>query len=137
MSSEPAGPDRLSLRRAAAAVIVCALAAGCAASGAIHRGETAERRQDYDVAVAEYAKAVKLKPDDAGGRAALERAKLRASQDHFARARRFAASGKLDIALAEYELSAELNPSNGDVDAELRATRNKLRAKVAVAREGG
>src|SRR5207248_2992498 len=47
-----------------------------------------------------------------------------------------AATGKLDIALAEFEIAAELNPTNGDIDDELRATRNKLRAKVAVAREG-
>src|SRR5205823_6759136 len=50
--------------------------------------------------------------------------------------RRLAATSKLDQALVEYELAGELNPSNGDIDQELRATRNKLRAKVAVAREG-
>ena len=33
-------------------------------------------------------------------------------------------------------MAAELNPSNGDVDDELLATRNKLRAKIAIAREG-
>src|SRR5262249_33292899 len=122
--------------RAAALALVCALAAGCAASGALRRGESAERRQDYDLAVVEYNKAVRLKPDDMGARAALERAKLRASQDHFAKGRRLSAMGKLDLALAEYEVAADLNPTNGDVDDELRATRNKLRAKVAVAREG-
>src|SRR5262249_43497972 len=34
------------------------------------------------------------------------------------------------------EVASELNPTNGDIDDELRATRNKLRTKVAVAREG-
>ena len=66
----------------------------------------------------------------------LDRAKLRASQDHFTRARRLDATGKLDQALAEYELAAELNPTSGDIDGELRTTRNKLRTKVAVSREG-
>ena len=66
----------------------------------------------------------------------LERAKLRASQDHFARGRRLEATGKLDQALVEYELAAELNPTSGDIDQALRTTRNALRAKVAVAREG-
>src|SRR3989442_4727627 len=33
-------------------------------------------------------------------------------------------------------MASELNPTSGDVDDELRATRNKLRARVAVAREG-
>ena len=36
----------------------------------------------------------------------------------------------------EYELASELNPTSGAVDDELRSTRNQLRAKIAVAREG-
>jgi general secretion pathway protein D len=124
-------------RRGLAALLALSLlAAGCATSGAMHRGDDAERRQDYDLAVVEYSKALRQSPDNASTRVALERAKLRASQDHFNRGRRLAAVGKFDQALVEYEVAAELNPSSGDVDAELRATRNKLRAKVAVAREG-
>jgi general secretion pathway protein D len=122
--------------RAACFALVCALVGGCAASGALHRGQAAEGRQDYDLAVVEFTKALRLRPDDIETRASLERAKLRASQDHFTKGRRLAAMGKLDVALAEYELAAELNPGNGDLDQELRSTRNKLRAKVAVAREG-
>src|SRR5450631_2633907 len=60
---------------------LCLVAGGCAASGALHRGSDAEHRQDYDLAVVEYAKAVRLRPDDANTRAALERSKMRASQD--------------------------------------------------------
>src|SRR5207249_1522786 len=36
----------------------------------------------------------------------------------------------------EYGLASELNPTNADIDQELRSTRNKLRAKVAVAGDG-
>jgi general secretion pathway protein D len=136
MSSGPAASDRAFLRRAAVLALLCATISACAGSSALRRAQTAERRQDYDLAVVEFTKAVRLRPDDIGARAALERAKLRASQEHFTRARRLAASGKLDVALAEYEIAAELNPTNGDIDAELRSTRNKLRAKVAVSREG-
>jgi len=124
------------LRGSAALLALCLLAGGCAASSALHRGNAAEHRQDYDLAVVEYAKAIRLNPDDANTRAALERAKLRASQDHFNRGRRFAATGKLDQALVEYQVAAELNPSDGQLDRELLETRNKLRAKIAVAREG-
>ena len=120
----------------AALLGLCLFAGGCAASGALRRGSDAEHRQDYDLAVVEYAKALRLRPDDGNTRAALERSKLRASQDHFSRGRRLAATGKFDQALVEYQVAAELNPSNGDLDQELLATRNKLRAKVAVAREG-
>src|SRR5437773_2242574 len=128
-------PD-LRRRGVTATLALCLLAAGCASSGALRRGRDAEQRRDYDVAVVEYTKAVRLHPDDANARLALDRAKLRASQDHFARGRRLAATGRLDQALVELEVASELNPGDGDVDDELRATRNKLRAKVAVAREG-
>ena len=121
---------------AAACLLACLLAAGCASSAAVRHARNAERRQDYDRAVIEYTKALRLRPDDADARLALDRARLRASQDHFVRGRRFASTGKLDQALVEYEVASELNPTNGDIDEELRATRNKLRAKVAVAREG-
>jgi general secretion pathway protein D len=124
-------------RRALAALAAACLTVGaCASSGAMHRASDAEHRQDYDLAVVEYAKALRLKPEDGNARAALERSKLRASQDHFSRGRRLAATGKFDQALVEYQVASELNPSNGDLDQELQATRNKLRAKVAVAREG-
>src|SRR5262245_7420563 len=128
MSSAPATDRRSRLRvmRRAVALILCTVAAGCAASsGAVHRAVAAERRQDYDVAVVEYTKAVRLNPDDQNARTGLERAKLRASQDHFTKGRRLAAVGKLDLALAELEVAAELNPTNGELDDELRATRNK------------
>ena len=110
--------------------------AGCAASGALHRGRDAERRRDYDLAVVEYTKAVRLKPDDMTARLALDRAKLRASQEHYNTARRLTAAGKLEEALVEYELAAEMNPTSGDIDQELRMTRNRLRARVQVSREG-
>ena len=112
------------------------LIAGCASSGALRRGRDAERRREYDVAVIEYTKAVRLKPDDMNARLALDRAKLRASQEHYNVARRLAAAGKLEEALVEYELAAEMNPTSGDIDQELRMTRNRLRARVAVSREG-
>ena len=96
----------------------------------------AERLQDYDLAVVEYTKALKLKPNDIGVRLGLDRAKLRASEEHFQRGRRLAADGKLEEALVEYQLASELNPTSGVIDEELRSTRNQLRTKIAVAREG-
>src|SRR6185369_7324041 len=91
---------------------------------------------DYDRAVVEYAKALRLDPDSLNARLFLERAKLRAAEYHVTRGRRFVATGKLDEALVEFETASELNPTSGDIENELRSTRNKLRAKVVVAREG-
>jgi general secretion pathway protein D len=132
LSPHPAA-RRLALLLAAAAV---AASAGCAASSALRRGREAEHRQDNDTAVVEFTKAVRLRPNDTEAMIALERAKLRASQDHFTRGRRLAAVGKLDEAVVEYELAAELNPSSAEVDQALRTTRAQQRAKVAVSREG-
>src|SRR5947208_481974 len=117
-------------------VAICATMSGCAAATASRRAREAEHRQDYDRAVVEYTKAIRLHPDDINARTGLERAKLRAAEAHFGRGRRLAATGKYDQALIEYELAAEMNPTSGDIEEELRATRNKLRAKVAIAREG-
>jgi len=124
------------LRAAACLLVVCVVAAGCAAATASRRGQDAERRQDYDLAVVEYSKALRLKPDDPDVRAGLDRAKLRASEYHFVRGRRLSATGTYDEALIELQLAAELNPSNLDVDAELRHTRDRLRASATAPREG-
>ena len=135
----PVPETRTVPRRAFALVAlgVCVLAlSGCATAAAYRRGRDAELRQDYDRAVAEYTQALRRAPTNTDVRQGLERAKLRASQDHFVKGRRLAALGKFDEALVEYGLAAELNPSSADIDQELRATRTKLRAKMAVSPDG-
>ncbi|MGE0359758.1 MAG: secretin N-terminal domain-containing protein [Vicinamibacterales bacterium] len=134
MSREPA--RRLPARRLAGLLAVSLLAGSCASSGAVGNARLAEQQQDYDLAVAEYMKALRARPDDRTVRLALDRAKLRASQDHVVRARRHLAAGRTDEALIEFQLAAELNPANGDVQDELRALRTQLRTKVATDREG-
>jgi general secretion pathway protein D len=109
---------------------------GCATTGTYRSAQRAEQAQDYDRAVAEYSAASKKHPNDRTTQLALQRAKLRASQEHLTRARRLEATGKLDEALVEYELAAELNPGNGDIDEALRNLRGQLRNRVAVSREG-
>ena len=51
----------------------------CASSGAMRRGQDAERRQDYDRAVVEYTNRVRQRPNDAEARLSLDRAKIRAA----------------------------------------------------------
>src|SRR6266550_3056618 len=120
----------------AAALALATALAGCATTASLRSGERAELAQDYDRAVAEYTATLKKHPNDRTTQLALDRAKLRASQDHFARARRLEASSKLDEALVELQIAAELNPGNADIDDALRAVRTQLRTKVLVAREG-
>src|SRR4029077_633113 len=97
-----------SRRRSATAALLalCLFAAGCATSGALHPGDQAESRQDYDLAVGEYTKAARRSPDVTTARVSLERAMWRASQEHSPRGRRLAAVGKLDQALIDYQVAS-------------------------------
>src|SRR5688572_8133569 len=110
-------PNRLiarSPRVVLAALVVCVIAS-CASSGSIRVARNAEISQNYDVAVAEYTKILRSNPDNRDARQGLERAKLRASQDHFTKARRLASTGDLEDSLVEYQLAAELNPGNAEI----------------------
>ena len=116
-------------------LVALTAAAGCA-TGALGRARDAERRDDYDRAVAEYNRILADDPGNTDVRLAFDRAKLRASQDHFFAGRRLAAEGRLDEALVEFQLASELNPSSGEVADALQTVRGQLRARIAVAREG-
>src|SRR5512139_2964333 len=116
------------IRQTALSAALAATLAACASGGAFVRaGQQAEQLQDYDRAIVEYTKALKENPDDRNARLALDRAKLRSAQDHFTRGRRLHATGKLDEALVELQLAAELNPGSGDIDDQLRQVRTELR----------
>lgn len=125
-----------SIRTALLVTVVVTLAACASSGGSLKVARDAETAQNYDLAVAEYTKLARANPEDRTARMGLERAKLRASQDHFAKARRLAATGNLEEALVEYQLASELNPGNGDINTELQSTRAQLRAKVAIREDG-
>ncbi len=139
MSSPTMAPRRVEsrpLRTAAAWLILAVLAGGCATTSAYREGERAERTQDFDRAVVEYTKALRENPDDKTARLALDRARLRAAEQHFFRGRRLAATERHEDALLELQVASELNPSSGDIETALRDARLKVRAKLAVSREG-
>ncbi len=131
----PNNPLPRPLRIALTLGVVLALAS-CASSGSLRTARGAEATQNYDVAVAEYTKLLRANPGNREAFQGLERAKLRAAQDHFSKARRLAATGSLEEALVEYQLAAELNPGNSDINTELQDTRAQLRARIAVREDG-
>jgi general secretion pathway protein D len=112
------------------------LLAGCATTAALRSGERAELARDYDLAVVEYTKALQQNRNNRAARQGLERSKLRAAEEHYTRGRRFHAAGRLDEALVELQLAAELNPGDPNVEDLLGQVRTQLRTKIAVAREG-
>jgi general secretion pathway protein D len=128
----------LERRRCGAFLIALALAgaAGCATGGPIRAGQQAEQRGDYDRAVVEYTNAVRANPNDQTARFSLERVRLRASQEHYLRGRRLAAAERYEEAALELQVATELNPTDAAAEAELRETRQRLRTKIAISREG-
>ncbi len=122
--------------RLAALLSVAVLAFGCATAGSLTHARNAESLQDYDSAVAEYTRILRDNPGNRDARAGLERAKLRAAQDHVARARRLSAIGNLEEALVEYQIASELNPTDSDVLGELKAIRTQLRTQIAIREDG-
>jgi general secretion pathway protein D len=122
--------------RCVALLIIITLSAGCVTTRVLRDARRAEERLDYDRAVIEYTRALQLDPDSVTARTGLQRAKLRAAQEHFTRARRLSALGRLEEAVAEYQLAAELTPLSGEIADELKAVQNQLRTKVLVNRNG-
>ena len=123
--------------RIASVTALALLLGGCLTDGgAMRAGQVAEKNQDYDRAVVEYNKALRLNPNSDDARLGLQRVKVRAAEEHLQRARRLAAIGKLDEAVIEYGIAADLEPTSSVIDDELKTARNKLRTRVAVSREG-
>ena len=131
----PVHSSRRPLHLALLLAVMLGLSA-CATTGSMTTARDAEARQDYDSAVAEYTRILRENPDNKDARFGLDRAKIRASQDHFARGRRLAATGKLEEALVEYQIAAELTPASSEIQTELRVVRGQLRTKVAVREDG-
>jgi general secretion pathway protein D len=118
------------------AILISLTLSACATSAALRDARRAEERQDYDVAVVEYTRALQRDPNSTTARTGLQRARLRASQDHFTRARRHVANHRLDEAVMEYKLAAELNPDNTSIRQEFEQAQNQLRAQVVINRDG-
>ncbi len=118
------------------ALLALGAAAGCATSGAFQAGAQAERNELYDDAVVLYTQAAVERPDDIEVRAALQRARLRAAEDHFAKGRRLHGLARYDEALVELQLALDMNPSSADIERLLRDTRLQQRTKFAVERDG-
>ena len=107
------------MSRGAAALLVVVLT-GCATSAAYRAGQKAERREEYDRAVLEYSRAVQASPDDLNYKRALERARLRASQEHAFAARRLVGRALYKEALDELRLALDLKPDSETLAAEIR-----------------
>jgi general secretion pathway protein D len=111
--------------------VLAALAlTGCATSAAFRAGERAERRQDFDRAVLEYSKAVQQHPDNLDYRKGLQRARLRASQEHTTAGRRLLNRGLYKEALDELKLALDLNPTSSTLPRDIESVEAQRRANA-------
>ena len=116
--------------RALAITLVTGALAGCATTSSLKQAQKADDLHDFDAAVAAYTRAVREHPDDKDAQMGLDRARLRASEEHLARGRRLFSQGRYEDALSELQIAFELNPSNADAERDLRTVRNALRSQL-------
>ncbi len=102
------------------AALLAVLMTGCAGSTAYQTAKDAESVGQWDRAVANYAKALELNPENPGYKAALARAKLKASQVHFEKGKMYRASGRPELAVVELAQTVLLDPTNDYAEVELR-----------------
>ena len=135
-AASPASALAAAARVTLLALAASALLTACATTSLLHQAQQAEDQQDWDRAVVEYTAAVREHPDDQNARLALQRARLRATQEHATRGRRLASSGKLEQALIELQIASQLSPANTELDDAVREVRNQLRSRIEVTRDG-
>jgi general secretion pathway protein D len=108
-------------------ILIALALTGCATSSAFRAGERAERRQDFDRAVLEYSKAVQENPNKLDYRKGLQRARLRASEEHTVAGRRLLNRGLYKEALDELKLALDLNPTSSTLPREIEAVEAQRR----------
>ncbi|MDX1644961.1 MAG: hypothetical protein R3244_11450 [Thermoanaerobaculia bacterium] len=108
--------------------LLTALVVGCASQGTYRMAQLAEQEGDWDQAVVRYLELVEKEPDNISYRAALLRAKIRASQMHFERGKQYRDTGVLDQALIEFQQAVQLDTTNQYAQVELRKVREQLAA---------
>jgi general secretion pathway protein D len=114
------------------AFAVCAflLVTGGCATSLLNQARQAEQLAEYDLAIARYSRILRDDPDNIAARQGLDRAKLRAAEEHYLNGRRLASQGRYEDALLELQVAAELNPANGDAARQLQNVRVALRQQL-------
>ncbi len=112
--------------------LLTAVVIGCASQGTYRMAQLAEQEGDWDRAVLRYLELVDKEPDNISYRAALLRAKIRASQMHFERGKQYRDTGVLNQALIEFQQAVQLDTTNQYAQVELR----KVREQIAAASNG-
>ncbi|HSS48959.1 MAG TPA: hypothetical protein VLX28_08430, partial [Thermoanaerobaculia bacterium] len=108
-----------SIVRTSLSLLLLAFLAGCTTHQAYRQGEVASQLGNYDEAVLHYMKAANEDPSNLSYKAALIRAKIKASQFHFEKGQEFEKAGVVERALVEYQQAVQLDPTNQYAKAQL------------------
>jgi general secretion pathway protein D len=106
-----------------------ALAAGCAGNVSFRKAEAAAQQGNWDDAVIKYLNALDTDPGNITYRAALLRAKIKASQAHFQKGQEFEKASVFERALVEYQQAVQLDETNQYAAAQLEHVRRALAAQ--------
>jgi general secretion pathway protein D len=113
------------------ALVLAVLMTGCAGYTSYQKAKDDEAIGHWDAAVLNYAKALELNPENPGYKAALARARLKASQVHFEKGKMYRASGRPDLAIVEFSQTVLLDPTNDYAEVELRKAQEDLAKQEA------
>jgi general secretion pathway protein D len=116
-----------------AALLITLTLASCASYHAYQQARTAEQNKDWDVAVAQYEKAIEIDPDNREYQVAYDRARREASRMHFEKGKTLRAQSLKAVAPAdqyrlstlaagELQLTVKLDPTNQYAAVELSKT---------------
>jgi general secretion pathway protein D len=113
-------------RPAAALLLAGVVAAGCAAKIAYRQGQHEARRGNWDLAVARLSRALQKDPNNIGYKITLENARVQASRQHYAEARRRIAADDLAKAAEELDIATKYDPGNKAAADDLTIVRERI-----------
>jgi general secretion pathway protein D len=92
-------------------------------------GKKAEAIQDYDTALVDYERALRANPTNAEYKLSATRMRAMDSQFHLQQGEKFLGQGQVEMALAEFEKAAGVDPSNIAAQQELQKARDLIEEK--------
>src|ERR1017187_5083705 len=100
------------------------------AESAFRSGDRAEKKNDLDSAFQAYKQAHDARPNDPKYMAAYLRLRLYASTQHIRAGQALSDEGKLQEAMAEFRLAAQIDPSNFEAMGQVRRIADKIQKQI-------